>query len=632
MNPFAQTATLLSVLALAVPASAQFVIANSDTNNLGYDDCELTPDGRYAVLRENTWQTSARVFDLASGVEVLNEPGAGGGPSGVCQDGVAVTDERGVVIGSQVVFLDLTATPPVRLAAQDAGVFPRDVAITPDGTIAAVRGGNGVNGGLLLYELATGNRLANAPGDPFPSGLINMTFDVDSVAVTNDHAVFTSYIGPTISPRTRVTVFELRPSGGGPPAIVFETGAATDQIGEPHDVTLTPDGQHAVVRSGLSVGLYQLNGSQTTRPWHKRLFNDPGPFGLSAMDSIEATNDVIATISRRSVGGFAAQLDVFEINGTQRSMVLTGDPHDLAFTPSGERLVARTHIETFLFDVVNLPASMFMTPLDREVFDGTHTSYGAGMDSVMVTDTRAVTLSRLNGITRIRVWDISNDTLEVALETTMPDIPLDLAITPDESRCVVSGLTYVMVIDLRANAVTAQHDPSPATGSFPWCDGVVVNDERAVAFGVAVANGFGWVSILDLFAEPTTYCTSGTNSTGVAAEIFASGSARAPSNDLVLWARNLPGLEFGVFVFGDGTAQTPFGDGTFCVGGNTTRMPFLSTSAEGIATQVVDFQGPPREGGTIVPGQTWYFQLVYRDAASTGSGFNATEGLAIDIN
>ena len=60
---------------LADAASAQFVLADGDPNNLGYDDCELTPDGRYAVLRENTYFTSARVLDLATGVEVLNEPG-----------------------------------------------------------------------------------------------------------------------------------------------------------------------------------------------------------------------------------------------------------------------------------------------------------------------------------------------------------------------------------------------------------------------------------------------------------------------------------------------------------------------------------------------------------------------------
>ena len=44
-----------------------------------------------------------------------------------------------------------------------------------------------------------------------------------------------------------------------------------------------------------------------------------------------------ATISRDTNGGFAAQVDLFDIQGNQRFDDIPGDPHDLQITPDERR-------------------------------------------------------------------------------------------------------------------------------------------------------------------------------------------------------------------------------------------------------------------------------------------------------
>ena len=95
----------------------------------------------------------------------------------------------------------------------------------------------------------------------------------------------------------------------------------------------------AAVRSELSVGLYRLDGAATSQVWHKRLYGAPGAVGGSALDSIEASADRIATISRLSNAGQGAQLDVFDLAGNQWYAPMLGEPHDLQITPDGTRVL-----------------------------------------------------------------------------------------------------------------------------------------------------------------------------------------------------------------------------------------------------------------------------------------------------
>lgn len=619
----------LTLLGVSASAAPQFVLAE-DSANLGIDDVAISPDGTRAVARENTVLTSARVYDLATGAQLAHLFSSTGTVTGFAQDGVACSNERAIVIGSSALLLDLgsLAAP---LAEYDVGDRPRDVEITATGTIAAVRGGSGPQGGNYLFDMTTGSQIGFSPGQPRPY-VIDGAFDVDSVAIGIDQAIFTSWVSTPGGDRTRVTIWDLHFPPSGQPMLVYESSGSEDQLGLPYDVTVTPDGGYAAVRSELSVGLYDLIPSGALQLWNRRLAGDPGPFGLSAMDSIEASNDRIATISRWSNGGFGTQVSVFDLAGAQKHDRLLGDPHDLAITPSGARLVVRTHLGVYLYDIANLPAGDQLVPLDEAAFPGTHTSYGAGLDSVAVTDERAVTLSRVQGTTEIALWDISADTLALLRQVTMPERPTDVAITPDGTKAVVTGLTRAWVLDLRTGDTLLDHDPEPG-GLWPWCDGVVANDATAVAFGLTSVSGTGtddgWLTTIDLFDEPSSYCSALPNSTGAPGTIFAVGSPRVGANDLGLRAIDLPPERVAYFLYGQTQASTPFGDGILCVGGPSFRLRTTTTGPEGVARQDVDYATLPA-GGAIQPGSTWNFQLVHRDRrAGALAGVNLTDAVAI---
>ena len=458
----------------------------------------------------------------------------------------------------------------------------------------------------------------------YPNGF--PSFDVDSVVATDEHAVCTSFVQGPNGPATRVVVWDLRPAGGGLPTVVFETTNATDQLGPPHDVALTPDGSHAAVRSELAVALYKLDHQNSTQVWARRLWGQPGPLGNAPLDSIEATNDRIATISRWSNGGFGAQLDVFDLVGTPYFDITLGDPHDLATTPDGSRLVMRTSTAAYLYDLAALPAGNQLTPLDQAPQASTSASFGAGLDSVAVHVDRAITVARVGPTSDVRLWNIESDQLEEIAAHPFADQVVDVELTADGTKAVVSGLGGYEIYDMRTGAVLLSH----AIGGtvYPWCDGVAVSSDRACAFGYVYGNFGGWLSIADLFEQPTSYCSSSPNSSGAAATVFATGSARVAANDLDLWSIGLPAGMPGAFFYAAQQASVPFGNGTLCLGGALFRLPTTSANSSGAASFNVDYAQLPG-AGAIQPGTTWNFQFLVRD--SIGAGFDTSDGLSVDF-
>ena len=630
---------------LCTPGLAAQTVLNVD-QYLGMDDGEITPDGKYGVVRMNGFEGQMRVYDMADGALIEEYDCANGLPfflSGDNQDGVAVTNERAVLVGNCTVVADLTATgtPSFVLAHHDTGYWGRDVEVTPDGSMAAIRGGSTVpaqggapayTGGLYLIDVATGAMLASAPGEPSSSAPLHA---LDTVAVSDTHAVFLSE-GPGSTgnaPKTRVTVFELRPAGGGPPAIVFETVDSPtlsnrDFDGFASDIAISPDGSHVAIRAEFEVGLISLAGPGTALVWRKVPSGNPGSLGAATLDTLVITNDRVATLGRWSNGGVGAQLDLFDYAGNGQRHRFVGDPHDLTVTPTTNRLLTRTHQNVLLFDLgVNLTVPGSLKPLDEGAGNGSHTSWGAGLDSIEATDERAVALFRNQDVTLVEIFDISQDLVDPIASLQMPEPPIDLMITPDRSRVVLAGNSYVQVIDLRTNAITMGADVvfGVTQAYVPWCDGVVVNDTHALAFGYDTCFQCGWVAVVDLFSDPLSYCSAGVNSTGAAAAIFPSGSASVAANDLTLWSSELPASKVAAVIYGDGQQQTPFGLGNACVAGTTYRFPLRKVQADGTLSQVVDVTGPARLGGAITAGTSWNFQLLYRDAGNT----NATDGLSV---
>lgn len=65
-----------------------------------------------------------------------------------------------------------------------------------------------------------------------------------------------------------------------------------------------------------------------------------------------------------------------------------------------------------------------------------------------------------------------------------------------------------------------------------------------------------------------------------------------------------------------------------CVGGIYRLTPTLA-NASGTATLSLDLTQPPQPAGRSDTGETWDFQLWYRDPSGGGSGYSFSAALSI---
>ncbi len=620
---------LVPALALAGPATAQFT-TYSDRTYLGVDDVEITPDGRYAVGRTTAADTRTFVIDLETGAVVLNLVGGGFPSCGTCtgpaNDAVVLNNERAITLGWKVRVLDLTATPPVQIAAHEMGHQARDLAFSGDGRFAIVRGGFGALGGTYVLELATGTIVLFHPSDP--PGVTNMLGN-DMADAGEHHGITLSYDSAT--QMTGILVVEFDPPAGTGPTIVFDTNGMLDLQGRPMDVEVSPDGMHAVVRAEDEVALVRLDGTNTQIV--RTFSNFPGatqPFGDTAFDTAVMTNDFWASITIGVPATAPGYLNVEDIAGTQWTALLNGTPRDLVVTPDGNKLLVHTGRRIYLFDLTDLPVgggALFTA--NSRLFSADTSGVAAGLDSVVCTNKVAVVIAPTNGRTKMRLYDISSGiTLTGMFTSEIEGSPVDVDITPDGAYFVVSSFNSYKVVDTRTLTTRMEVD-SQTLGFFPWCDGVAIHSDQAAAFAVdAPHSANGWIDTIDLVSRETLSCRSLPNSTGEVAQLFALGSTRVNENDLEIHARSLPVGAPGFFFLGDAPQMLPFGGGLLCVGGNLIRLGVQVTTPEGTASEAIDIPLLPPIGGGLVPGSTWYTQFVYRDTPLAG-GFNFSNASAL---
>ena len=113
------------------------------------------------------------------------------------------------------------------------------------------------------------------------------------------------------------------------------------------------------------------------------------------------------------------------------------------------------------------------------------------------------------------------------------------------------------------------------------------------------------------------YCSSNANSTGQAAFLTASGSLGVADNALTLGVVGLPSFQVGYFLMSQTQGSVPgFGgsQGVLCLGGSIVRFDrhLLSTGAGSEVSFSPDLLDLPQDI-VIQPGETWNFQLWYRD-------------------
>jgi hypothetical protein len=108
----------------------------------------------------------------------------------------------------------------------------------------------------------------------------------------------------------------------------------------------------------------------------------------------------------------------------------------------------------------------------------------------------------------------------------------------------------------------------------------------------------------------SNYCLAG----ALGSQIFATGSASIAANNLVLHANSIPNNKNGIFIYGSGQQQVPFGNGFLCVGPQVVRMsPPDNSGTTGELSIAVNY-------GTlsvpILAGSTWNFQAWFRDGTA----------------
>jgi len=136
----------------------------------------------------------------------------------------------------------------------------------------------------------------------------------------------------------------------------------------------------------------------------------------------------------------------------------------------------------------------------------------------------------------------------------------------------------------------------------------------------------------------TSYCGPAVpNSTGQSARASAAGNLSAAANDVRLNFSQLPANVFGFVVNGTAAALVPNaggGQGTLCLGGALGRYSapglILNSGAAGQMHLVLDLARTPTPSAlvAILAGQTWRFQLWYRDS-NPGVVSNFSDALAL---
>ena len=134
----------------------------------------------------------------------------------------------------------------------------------------------------------------------------------------------------------------------------------------------------------------------------------------------------------------------------------------------------------------------------------------------------------------------------------------------------------------------------------------------------------------------TNYCTANANSTGNPAVISATGSAAAADNLLTLMVEDMPNGQFAYFVCGQasGFISGPGGSqGNLCILGQLGRFrsQLQNSGQTGSVSIDVDLtQIPLNPVVAVQPGDTWFFQLWYRDN-NPGPTSNFSDGLQVDF-
>ena len=228
------------------------------------------------------------------------------------------------------------------------------------------------------------------------------------------------------------------------------------------------------------------------------------------------------------------------------------------------------------------------------------------------------------GATVLGLSDTSWDELTITAANAPPIDGAQLGLLPTLSRGTatsvdVSGVAQAASGGLLSLAISTNHGAGSPVMRY-------LSRESGVAPRLVL-------SVLPPCAEPAIpYCRALPNSSGLPAELSVIGSASLAASDMALAATSLPSTQFGLFFYGFGAAQFPFGEGRRCVAAPTQRLspPGLSNPG-GELVRALDFGSAPLGAGpmAVAPGDLLHFQCWYRDPTGGPSGFNLSRAVQV---
>jgi hypothetical protein len=147
--------------------------------------------------------------------------------------------------------------------------------------------------------------------------------------------------------------------------------------------------------------------------------------------------------------------------------------------------------------------------------------------------------------------------------------------------------------------------------------------------GDTAATDLGTAYVMSLVGIYSNYCTASPNSSGAPALIHGDGYATFSNNDLVLTVTQLPLHTTGLFLMSDMRAAVPLGNGFLCLRSPIYRLyPGSSSGSTGTASKSISLNVAPMLY-VIHVGQTWNFQLWFRDIPGGGAGTNLSDALQV---
>jgi hypothetical protein len=228
--------------------------------------------------------------------------------------------------------------------------------------------------------------------------------------------------------------------------------------------------------------------------------------------------------------------------------------------------------------------------------------------------------------------------------TTQPAVfsgNVDVVFTASGSFTLAANTTYWLQLEpgplnvggfrwTGSNPITTPTGVATAVGYFQPTASTSSAQERLEVRGTPGSGGLG-----------TVYCAPAVpNATGVPGELAAQGTALVASNDVTLEASALPTNTFGYFLtsMSQGSLPNPGGSqGTLCLSGSIGRYvgpgQIKNSGAAGEFSLALNLTQTPTPSGlvSIAGGQTWHFQVWYRDSFGGAPTSNFTSAVSINF-